>query len=257
MLSPADASQLAHAYAQRERLERAHRTLENLQTPVLILTGAAFIFFIAQNYSYWSLLVPAVIFAAHQFMYQDATNDLHRPFDINALQDDASTRMFHRIPVNEYQAAMRVARQSNTKAAEAHQMMWRAYELSALYLRTQEDVQKLAATTHSTESEARTINSKLAALQALAKDAHQALHALLNPKRHVLPAGRDGLLELVHRVDVALQEGLDSLTPRVEEINEKVAAAQRDREAASALYGPDSGLQDGSDSGSSVTSTEA
>lgn len=221
-LNAESAGFLAHEYGQRERLERAHHALEKLQTPVLVATMALLVFLIVQEYSYWSLLLPVAIFIGHQFLYQDSSNDLRKPFDVAALEEHSSSRMFHAIPVNEYQAAMRVAKQSGSQGAEVHVMMWRAYELSALYARAQEDFSRLSSTEQLSDGELRTVSAKLVALQALAKDAHQALYALLNPRRHKLPTGRDGLLELIHRVDSALQDGVTTLENRVEVENQEL-----------------------------------
>lgn len=239
-LSPDDANTLASAYAQRERLERAHLALERIQTPVLIGVMVALVFLIVQEYSYWTLMLPALVFVGHQFMYQDAANDLRKPFDTNALEEHAESRMFHRIPVNEYQAATRIAKSHDAKSSEVHQFMWRAYELQALYIRTQDEFHRIVATQDLTEAEIRSIHAKLSALQELARDAHQALYGVLNPRRHVLPTGREGLLELVHRVDAALHEGITDLGGRVDEANAQLKAAKeaRDKERIEAGLSP-------------------
>jgi hypothetical protein len=227
-----DATTLAHAHTQRERLEKAYLTLEQAQTPVLLVTVALLIYFVIQEFSYWTLLIPAVIFIGHQFMYQDAANDLRKPLDVNALEEHAETRMFHRISVNEFQAVNRLAQGSDRKAVEAHQLLWRAYELSALYLRTQDDFQKLTQRGELTAQEVDSIHAKLAALHALVRDAHNALSAALNPRKRALPVGRDALVELIQKVDSALHEGIDMLGPRLDEVNARVAEAKQKREAA-------------------------
>ncbi|WP_029068245.1 hypothetical protein [Jonesia quinghaiensis] len=209
-LSAFDAKQLAQSYAQRDRLEKTYQSLDVAQTPVTIVTAALLIVIVIQQYPLWLLVVPAILFVGHQFLYNDCAQDLRKPFDVAALENDATERMFHKIPPLEFAQINRLAERDHQRGVEAHLAMWRAYELASLYQRAGEDLKQLNAK-GADPYDIHVVQRKLTALHELVITAHAAMSGMINPRKRHLTIGREGLAELVRQIDDALKSGLDGL----------------------------------------------
>lgn len=209
-LSTYDAQRLAQSWLQRDRLEKTYRSLDAAQTPVTIVTAALLIIIVVQQFPLWLLLVPAMLFVGHQFLYNDCAQDLREPFDVVAIEEESSERMFHRITALEYAQINRVAERDERRGAEAHQAMWRAYELAALYQRISDDLKELNAQ-GADPYEVHVVQRKLTALHELVRNAHKALLSMINPRKRHLTIERESLAQLVREIDDALKMGLDGL----------------------------------------------
>ncbi|WP_313277153.1 hypothetical protein [Timonella senegalensis] len=224
---PRVAENLAAVYAQRERYERTFAVMELVQVPILLLGAALFLVVVIKDLPIGWALVPLALYAAALYVHHDVELEVATPLDVAELERSSAGRVLHRISGADYRQVNAFAQENPDRAVEAHLLMWRVQELGELLRSVRRELASMAGADLVTNEELDVAQHKMLALEALIKDGEQSLRSLLNPQYRQLPVGRDGLLDLLHRVDKALSEGRAQLAPRVAKERERMNEYQQ------------------------------
>lgn len=202
---PEDAVLLARALANRERIERTYRILDNLVAPIALIGVVALaVVLVWQASPLWYLVIVAAYLLTH-FMRNESEAEMREPFDVAALEDSLSARMFHRIAPGDYRQAGAFAAVHPERAAEVHGLLWRVYELQEVLIAAQEEVKTLSEDALDKET-MRALQGRMLDLETLVTDARASFKALVEPRYHSSPQERERIRQLFRRLDITLQE---------------------------------------------------
>jgi len=255
-LTPERAQALASLVAQRERLERTQASLERMQMPLVLVGFVFFIFVLIRHFNPLWYVVILGVYLIVQYMRLDAESDLSAPLNIGSLEAPGSAAMFHKISSSEFHRSNSFATKYPGRAREVHELLWRVHDLAEVLGSARQELNAMIDSDLLDGVEIEIARKKLLALEALVRDAEQALRELLSPRFPAAPLGRDRLLELFGRVDHALSEGLAHLAPRIAAEQERVRQYQASLDDMAAGAEKFGSAQDRAQDGSAASGVE-